>query len=520
MLSEIPDIAKSIVQFSEALAQRETVRSNVLEIKPMPLVLRGVTAGLVQAVCTLISQNGSFGKWALQHNTKALLQWVQRTAKLPDGDGTSLCELVSSKLNTYNLETLWYDIFYPLDSCRPKKFMSYAWDYPVIYMWRLWEYGWVEVDDALWIDVFAVNQLNKEKQSCDLETLKDVIKEIGHTILVLDEKAYALTRCWCIFEVFHTIQSGSEFELAFMNNVQEGERLGFVCDYILMLLAYVGRFDNLDTRNAVATNEADRRSIFSSIEKSIGFERVNVVVRDGIRKAAGIALKRGFKKFSMRGLTEKELIDWGTLVQKVGINWFTTADGLLDWTSFEFQHVFDAIQSCFWAPVGGAVKTKLERKEIYSNCAEDCERSVLPSQQFIPMSSSVSALFKVYVGTKDTTGLETILSIRRITFILDKFLASPKDIRTVPEYPSKYKLGLWRNKTCCLRTTEERAPWSFDSNEHKFGLSEERASWSSDYNEHKFGFERFSIGSILGAKPPSDSDGPPTAPDFQILLAD
>ena len=65
MFSEIPDIAKSIVQFSEALSQRETVRSNVLEIKAMPLVLRGVTAGLVQAVCTLISQNGSFGKWAL-----------------------------------------------------------------------------------------------------------------------------------------------------------------------------------------------------------------------------------------------------------------------------------------------------------------------------------------------------------------------------------------------------------------------------------------------------------------------
>jgi len=478
-------IEKSIVQFSEALGRRKPVgcwgclswRSNVPEIKAVPLAQRGVTAGLVQAVCSLISQDSSFGNWALEHTTRDLLSWVKKTAVMPDGeseDGTSLCELVGTKLNT-ELYTQWYSIFYPLNCYRPKKFMSYAWDYPVMFMWRLWEYGHVEFDDALWIDVFTVNQLNKEKQSDDLGALQDAIKKIGHTILVLDEKAYALTRCWCIFEVFHTIQSGSEFELAFMNSVKKGERWGFVCDYILLLLAYVGRFDGLDTKNAIATKEADKRIIFSDIEDTIGFTKVNAVVRDGIRNAAEVALKRGLERFQMRGLTEEELVDWGTLVRKVGINWFTTADGLLDPSSLGFQQVFDALKSCFWGPV----KTEQESKEIYINCSELCQRSVLPSEQLVSTSKSseVVELLKVVSDFKDAPALETILSIRRITFILENYLDT-SDIETIQGDPYEYEVGL----SSCSTISSSTISSSFD--EYEVGLN--RYVTESDFDLSNF----------------------------------
>jgi hypothetical protein len=206
-----------------------------------------------------------------------------------------------------------------------------------------------------------------------------------------------------------------------MNNVEKGERWGIVCDYILMLLAYVGRFDSVDTTNAVATNEADRRMIFANIKKTIGFETVNAVVREGIRNAAEVALKRGLEKFNIRGLTDNELFDWSTLIRKMGMNWFITADGLLDPGSLEFQLVFDAIKSSFW----DSVKTAKERKEIHHSCSEVFQQSVIPSEQFISTGKSpeVSNLFRIVSELQDATSLETIMSIRRIIFILERFFS-------------------------------------------------------------------------------------------------
>ena len=211
------NLGTSIVRFSEDLCYVEEINpvrccwcflkeNTVFQVKAVPLQLRGVTAGLIQAVCSIIDQKRSFGAWALKHTTRDLLSWVQKTAVISrvsgeTTDGTSLCELVRTTISE-GLETNWYGTNYPLNSYRPKKFMSYSWDYPVMFMWRLWEYGHVENDDALWIDVFAVNQLNKEKQSHDLQELKATIGQIGHTILVLDETAFALTRHRFFLSIF------------------------------------------------------------------------------------------------------------------------------------------------------------------------------------------------------------------------------------------------------------------------------------------------------------------------------
>merc|ERR1711920_1201244 len=100
-----------------------------------------------------------------------------------------------------------------------------------------------------WIDIFAINQANPTTKTHDLSELKNTVKTIGHTLMILDEKAFALTRVWCLFEVLHTIQNGAKLELAFMSNVDQTDverqdrQASFIHDYILCLLACAGRYD-------------------------------------------------------------------------------------------------------------------------------------------------------------------------------------------------------------------------------------------------------------------------------------
>jgi hypothetical protein len=55
----------------------------------------------------------------------------------------------------------------------------------------------------LWIDLFAVNQ---HSPAADLAAIKDVIACSVQTLLCIDRDQQVLTRVWCVYEVWRTLQ--------------------------------------------------------------------------------------------------------------------------------------------------------------------------------------------------------------------------------------------------------------------------------------------------------------------------
>eukprot|EP00798_Chlamydomonas_sp_ICE-L_P022603 gene22603-29744_t len=59
----------------------------------------------------------------------------------------------------------------------------------------------------LWVDVFAVNQHPWAFRRKALRNLDDAINEAAAMLVVLDNKALTLSRCWCLFEIFSMLRN-------------------------------------------------------------------------------------------------------------------------------------------------------------------------------------------------------------------------------------------------------------------------------------------------------------------------
>lgn len=58
----------------------------------------------------------------------------------------------------------------------------------------------------VWLDVFAVNQHDKED---DLALMSDVVDAATQTLLCVDRECLVLQRLWCVYEVWETLRKGA-----------------------------------------------------------------------------------------------------------------------------------------------------------------------------------------------------------------------------------------------------------------------------------------------------------------------
>ena len=73
-------------------------------------------------------------------------------------------------------------------------------------------------DIFIWFDLFSNNQHSGNNIKFDdlCKTFKSAIKQFGHTVMVMSpwDNPVILTRGWCLFELFCTADSKSEFSIA------------------------------------------------------------------------------------------------------------------------------------------------------------------------------------------------------------------------------------------------------------------------------------------------------------------
>jgi len=112
----------------------------------------------------------------------------------------------------------------------PSVFISHAWDRPFVEVTTLCRgrvYGRCNRKKYVWLDIFTVHQHDGKYKQLDLRTITDCVRTIGYTVVILDNgispekftltekvsEPVALTRIWCLYEIWNTIRHGGDVRL-------------------------------------------------------------------------------------------------------------------------------------------------------------------------------------------------------------------------------------------------------------------------------------------------------------------
>ena len=134
----------------------------------------------------------------------------------------------------------------------------------------------------LWMDIFSVNQhaeplVHVPDWSFKLQRL---ISLCQHTVLVMLPSLgpSPLVRAWCLLELFHTAETGSQFEVV----MPSSEREAFLAS-IHSQEAFKTVLSDIDVADSSASRVADRDAILREVVMSVGYEIVNRAVLELMR---------------------------------------------------------------------------------------------------------------------------------------------------------------------------------------------------------------------------------------------
>jgi tetratricopeptide (TPR) repeat protein len=185
-------------------------------------------------------------------------------------------------------------------------------DQPIVFISHAWKYKFLDVMDAIrnhfnkssfdgqdpviWFDLFTNNQ----HDAPDLDfhwwstTFQQAIRDIGTTVMVLSpwSDPIPLTRAWCLYEIYCTIQTESQFEIAMSSSENESfvTTLGSDFNCIKQLLSVV------NVERSEAWNPLDLQRIFEIVSKTIGFNEINSLVSTRLREWIVSVTEKAYSK--------------------------------------------------------------------------------------------------------------------------------------------------------------------------------------------------------------------------------
>jgi hypothetical protein len=131
-------------------------------------------------------------------------------------------------------------------------------------------------DICMWFDVFSNNQHDAPQRSFEwwTNTFQSAIKRIGKTVMVLTpwNNPIPLTRGWCIWELYCTIVTESQLDIAF----NQTSKQQFIEDLDNEPLSAVqSMFSTLNCIKSKCMNILDEKQIHETIQKTVGFTKLN-----------------------------------------------------------------------------------------------------------------------------------------------------------------------------------------------------------------------------------------------------
>jgi hypothetical protein len=141
----------------------------------------------------------------------------------------------------------------------PTAFVSHAWRTPFVDLVNALR-DKAQPGQYYWLDIFVINQHGTDSLPDDFWTVTfmDMIKRIGTALLVLEpwDSPIALSRAWCLWEVFSAIKTGSEIHVIL---TEEGWKSFF---------ANMWHRPMIDVKSSTCTSTFDTAKIMSEISGS------------------------------------------------------------------------------------------------------------------------------------------------------------------------------------------------------------------------------------------------------------
>ena len=164
-------------------------------------------------------------------------------------------------------------------------FISHAWMYLFLdVMDALQQYFLSNPDIVIWFDLFSVNQ----HINVDLDfawwshSFKSAIRDFGRTVMVLApwHDPVPLRRGWCLFEIYSTIVTQSNFEVA----MTETSRGAFLRDIISDPRGSINKMlATIDVAKSECFKPEDRERIFEIVRSEVGVSEINSMIFELMR---------------------------------------------------------------------------------------------------------------------------------------------------------------------------------------------------------------------------------------------
>lgn len=130
-----------------------------------------------------------------------------------------------------------------------------------------------------WVDYFCLRQCQAD---FDIRQIRAAIAEIGLTLAEIDGARTYLTRSFCVFELFATVDSGAKLLCQPMGS---------------------GKVVAVDSAAALTRRDVDKRAIDEYIVQTIGFAKFDEAVLKAVN--AGLEMHRDTRQYMMRAKAEE-----------------------------------------------------------------------------------------------------------------------------------------------------------------------------------------------------------------------
>eukprot|EP00300_Choanocystis_sp_HF-7_P010861 c17186_g1_i1.p1 GENE.c17186_g1_i1~~c17186_g1_i1.p1 ORF type:complete len:514 (+),score=121.02 c17186_g1_i1:42-1583(+) len=161
-----------------------------------------------------------------------------------------------------------------------------------VYIVHVWDSLFLDLVDAIqghfspteaqsvvvWFDMFSCNQHDVLSVTAPWVSLKLVptIRQLGRTVLALNswDHPIALSRTWCLFEVYAAVCTGCSVEVA----MPPAEYSLFRRDFAEASHVLDEALVKIDFASSKSSNPDEQQQIFELVEKAQGFASVNAIV--------------------------------------------------------------------------------------------------------------------------------------------------------------------------------------------------------------------------------------------------
>lgn len=137
-------------------------------------------------------------------------------------------------------------------------------------------------DIIIWFDLVSNNQHKAPNRNFDWwsNTFLNAIKELGRTVMILSpwNDPIPLTRAWCIWELYCTIVTHCQFEIA-LSLTQKEEFFNFIGEHRQI----EDIFGMINGEKSESFNPLDKEQIHHVILQTIGFIQLNQLIYEKLR---------------------------------------------------------------------------------------------------------------------------------------------------------------------------------------------------------------------------------------------